>query len=248
MLSSGRGERPYLPRRLKVWWRGDTKKAAPGVESGGRSLPLRQLILRKNEREQVSETLVSNDRRQRTMKTCKSCGFVHGSIVSCPKCGALTTSGLVVCLLTPVVCLALVVWLVLHPRTVNQTSTAESAPPTSPIAYAWHGWGALTEWVHHEGFSLVRPVIVIAMLSVLRGISKAIDTWKISWVPVQFSKLPSRKVFDFLLRCVLAYIVYLSLLLPFVRPSKESEVWRLGILFALVVGYAWTRLRGGREA
>jgi hypothetical protein len=65
--------------------------------------------------------------------------------------------------------------------------------------------------------------------------------------PTQLGKLkrlmPSRKVFEFLLRCVVAYVVYLSLLLPFVRPSKESEVWGLGILFALVVGYAWTRLR-----
>jgi hypothetical protein len=55
--------------------------------------------------------------------------------------------------------------------------------------------------------------------------------------------MPSRRVSEFLLRCVLAYIVYLSLLLPFVRPSKESEVWGLGILFAIAVGYAWTRLR-----
>ncbi len=187
------------------------------------------------------------------MKTCKSCGLVHGRIGSCPKCGALTSSGLLACVVTTVVCVGLVGWLILHPRTVSQTTTAQPAPLVSFIDYVRYGWDALSQWAHREGFRLLGLALALSLLRVSGPVARALADffWTRIWTTIHFRKLkklvPSPKVFEFMLKCVLAYVVYLSLLLPFVRPSKESEVWSLGILFALVVGYAWTRLRSGRE-
>ncbi len=116
------------------------------------------------------------------------------------------------------------------------------------MAYLWREWD---QWLHREGLRIVVLGVVAGALSVLRERGQR-EQKRGPDAPMHFGKIKklvaSRRLFEFLLRCVLAYIVYLSLLLPFVRPSRESEVWGLGTLFALAVGYAWTRVRSGRES